>query len=451
MMRDLLSRALRKPSGESLRPLQFANEAGWYVRQGSLTRPPGPTARLAQALLGVAALLIACGRDTARGGAEAGAATMGMTAEEHARMLAGQTGATDTAGQALRQPVHLTAEQARAIGVTYTTVERGPLLRTVRTVGQVVPAEPNLAEITSKIEGFVEELFVDVTGALVEKGQPLLGVYSPMLVAAQEELLTARRLAAQVDSTAGEAWADARATLEAARRRLLYWDISADQVERLEQTEQVTKTLVLRAPFDGVVLEKAVVAGQAVSPGMNLYRLADLARVWIEGAVFEQDLAFVRVGASVRADIATYPGRTFTGRVSFVWPTLDTESRTARLRVEFSNPGGRLKPGMYATLLVDALVGQDVVHVPAQSVVMTGERNLVFVVTDTGALEPREVTVGQRAGERIQILDGVEPGQRIVASANFLVDAESRLGTGTGMAGMPGMPDMPMPGERKKP
>jgi Cu(I)/Ag(I) efflux system membrane fusion protein len=395
--------------------------------------------------------LIACGRDTARGGAETGAATMGMTAEEHTRMLAGQTGATDTAGQAIRQAVHLTAEQARAIGVTYTTVERGPLSRTVRTVGHVVPAEPNLAEITSKVEGFVEELHVNATGMLVAKGQPLLGLYSPMLVAAQEELLTARRLAAQVDSSAAEAWANARATLEAARRRLLYWDISADQVERLEQTEQVTKTLVLRAPFDGVVLEKAVVAGQAVSPGMKLYRLADLARVWIEGAVFEQDLAFVRVDSPVRAEIASYPGRAFSGRVSFVFPTLDTESRTARVRVEFSNSGGRLKPGMYATLLFDALVGQDVAHVPAQAVVMTGERNLVFVVTDAGALEPREVAVGQRAGDRMQILDGVTPGQRIVASANFLVDAESRLSTGTGMAGMPGMPDMPMPGERKKP
>ncbi|HEX9705424.1 MAG TPA: efflux RND transporter periplasmic adaptor subunit [Gemmatimonadales bacterium] len=341
-------------------------------------------------------------------------------------------------GQGERAPVHLTADQARAIGVTFTVVERGPMTRAVRTVGQVVPAEPNLAEITIKIDGFVEQLFVDATGMPVRRGQRLLSLYSPMLVAAQEELLSARRLAASVDSTDADAWRNAEALLEASRRRLSYWDISAEQIERLERSGEVTKTLTLTAPFNGIVLEKMVVAGQAVMPGMKLYRIADLSTVWIEGAVFEQDLAFVRVGAPVRAELAAYPGRAFDGRVSFVWPTVDEMSRTARVRVAFENPGGVLRPGMYATVFLEAPIGSDILNVPAEAIVMTGERNLVFVAGRDGALEPREVVLGARAGDRFQVLGGLAVGERIVASANFLVDAESRLGTG-GMAGMPGM------------
>lgn len=339
-----------------------------------------------------------------------------------------------------RVPVHLSAEQARAIGVAFTVVQRGPLTRTVRTVGQIVPAEPNLAEVTAKIDGFVEQLFVDATGAPVRRGQPLLTLYSPMLVAAQEELLAAHRLARAVDSTDVDAWRNAQTLIAASRRRLAYWDISADQIARLERTGEVTKALTLDAPVDGVVLEKMVVAGQAVSAGMKLYRIADLRTVWIEGAVFEQDVALVRVGTPARADVSAYPGQSFTGRVSFVAPTVDEQSRTVRVRVAFANPGGRLKPGMYATLFFDAVIGGggDVLQVPAEAVVQTGERNLVFVVGDGGALEPREIMLGPRAGRQFQVLSGLNGGERIVASANFLVDAESRLVTGAPASGMVG-------------
>ena len=340
-----------------------------------------------------------------------------------------------------RAPVHLGAEQARAIGVGFAAVERGPLGRSVRTVGQVVPAEPSLADVTTKIDGFVETLFVDAAGSAVRRGQPLLTLYSPMLVAAQEELLAAKRLAAAVDSTDREAWRNGQTLLDAARRRLSYWDISDAQIQRLERTGEATKTLTLNAPVDGIVLEKMVVAGQAVMPGMKLYRIADLSTVWIEGAVFEQDLALVGVGASVRAELTAYPGRAFDGRVGFVWPTVDLESRSARVRVAFRNPRGLLKPGMYATLFFETVVGRDVLSVPAEAVVMTGARNLVFVVGTHGALEPREVVVGARAGGRLQVLRGVAEGERIVAAANFLVDAESRLTSGAGVAGMPGMPE----------
>jgi membrane fusion protein, copper/silver efflux system len=338
-----------------------------------------------------------------------------------------------------RAPVHLTAEQARAVGVTFTVVQRGPLTRTIRSVGQVVPAEPNLAEITTKIDGFVDQLFVNATGTTVRRGQPLLTLYSPMLVAAQEELLAAKHLAAAVDSNDTEAWGNGQTLLAASRRRLVYWDISPEQIARVERTGEVTKTLALNAPVNGIVLEKMVVAGQSVMPGMKLYRIADLSTVWIEGAVFEQDLGAVRVGARVSAELAAYPGQRVDGRVSFVWPTVDEASRSGRVRVSFRNPEGRLRPGMYATLRFEAVVDRDALSVPAEAVVQTGERNLVFVVGESGALEPREVVLGVRAGERFQIDSGLAAGERIVASANFLVDAESRLVTGGGMANMPGM------------
>ena len=382
------------------------------------------------ALAGVA-LLVGC-----RGGGSAGSAdsTMGMSAEEHAQMTAG-------AGAAAREPVHLTAVQAQAIGVTYTTVTRGPLARVVRTGGQFVPAEPGRSDVTARIDGFVEELYVDATGQPVRKGQPLLALYSPMLVAAQEELLAALRLAATLDSSA-EAAQSARDLVAAGRRRLAYWDISSAQIEQLERTGQASKTLTLTAPSDGHVLEKMVVAGQAVMPGMTLYRIADLSTLWIEGEVFERDLALVGVGAAATAEVVAHPGRRFRGRVNFIWPVVDPQSRTARVRVALANRDGALKPGMYATLFFEGVVGSDVLSVPAEAVVMTGERNLVFVAQPDGLLVPREVTLGPRAGDRYQVLSGVAAGERIVASANFLVDAESRLTSG-GMAGMPGMPEMP--------
>lgn len=381
------------------------------------------------ALVGLIAALAACGSG------EQGAGTGGMSAEEHARMQAGApAGATPQ-----REPVHLTPAQAQAIGVTYTTVTRAPLTRTVRTVGQFVAAEPGLTDVTTRTDGFVEALYVDATGVPVHRGQPLLALYSPMLVAAQEELLTALRLAASVDS-GGEAARSAEALVAAARRRLAYWDISAAQIERLERTGQATRTLTLTAPFDGYVLEKMVVAGQSVMAGMKLYRIADLSTLWVEGEVFERDLALVRVGAPATAEVVAYPGRPFRGRVSFISPVMDPASRTARVRVAFANRGGALKPGMYATLFFEGGVGADALSVPGEAVVMTGERNLVFVVQPDGMLVPREVTLGPRAGDRYQVLAGVTEGERIVASANFLVDAESRLGaTGTPMPAMPGM------------
>jgi Cu(I)/Ag(I) efflux system membrane fusion protein len=380
----------------------------------------------------VAGLLLgACGKD------ESESPMAGMTAEEHARMQAGGTqGALDSTGAAVRQTVHLTAEQERALGVVYMVVGRETLIRAIRTVGRIEAPEPNVSDITPKIDGFVERLDVSYTGESVRRGQALLTLYSPMLVAAQEELLTAKRLVAQLDTSAGEAWRNAQVTLDAARRRLTYWDITAEQVARVESTGEVTKTLTLVSPVTGIVLEKNVVEGQRVTPGMRLYQLADLTSVWVEGEVFEQDLQFVHEGTQAHIEVAAYPGEHAMGRVSFVYPVVDVQSRTNRVRVTAPNPGLRLKPGMFATIYFDAEIG-NVLAVPMEAVVVTGERNLVFTRDADGMLHPREVVLGARSANRVQILSGLTEGETIVASANFLVDAESRLAsTGSAMPGM---------------
>jgi Cu(I)/Ag(I) efflux system membrane fusion protein len=409
-------------------------------------------------IVGLAAVAAAC-----KGKQEEPSPMAGMTAEEHAKMQAGGTqGAMDSTGQAMRQAVHLTSAQERALGVVYTTVRRDTLTKTVRTVGEIMPAEPLIADVTPKIEGFVERLLVNTTGESVRRGQPVLAIYSPALVAAQEEFLTAKRLATRVDSSAQEAWRAAQETLDAARRRLAYWDITDDQIDRLERTGEVSKTLTLVSPVTGIVLDKDVLEGQRVMPGQRLYRIADLSQVWVEGEVFEQDLHLIREGARAHIEVAAYPGEHVMGRVSFVYPTVNVQSRTNRVRVTVPNRNLRLKPGMFATIYFDAQIGQDILAVPMEAVVVTGERNLVFVRDSTGTLLPRRVVLGTRAGDRVQVLSGLQEGETIVSSANFLVDAESRLAsTGGGMPGMqhggpgmqhemtgakkdsmPGMPDM---------
>lgn len=383
-------------------------------------------------LVTLPALALACG-----GGEESErAASMEMTPEEHARMQAGGQGAVDSTGAAVRQPVHLTPAQENALGVVYQTVGSRPLERTIRTVGRLVAAEDRVADVTLKVEGFVEQLYVSTTGEAVRRGQPLLTLYSPELVAAQEELLTALRLASRVDEGAEEAWRSAQSMLEAARRRLSYWDVSDDQIERIEQTGEVTKTLTLRSPVSGIVLEKVVLEGQRVTPGVQLYQIADLSSVWVEGDVFEQDLQFIELGSQSHIEVAAYPGEHFMGRVSFVYPTVDMASRTNRVRVTLDNPDLRLKPGMFATMFFDTKL-PDALAVPLEAVLVTGERNLVFVRDAEGMLQPREVVLGPRAGDYVQILAGLESGETIVGSANFLVDAESRLSSTGGT--MPGM------------
>lgn len=381
------------------------------------------------------ATLVALGTACARTPDEA--AQMGMTAEEHARMLAGAPAtAADTTPEGEVAPIHLTTAEERALGVRYATPRRETLIRPVRTVAALSAPEPGIVDVTPKIEGYVERLYVATTGERVQAGQPLLELYSPVLVAAQEELLTARRLVDAVDPSATEARRNAESTLIAARRRLAYWDISDAQIERLERSGEVAKTLTLAAPTNGVVLDKDVLRGQRVMPGMRLYRVADLSRVWAEAEVFERDLRLIAPGTPVHLEVEAYPGEHLMGEVAFVHPVVDQRTRTARVRVVISNSRARLKPGMFATLYFDAIVGRDVLTLPADAVLSTGERNVVFVRGTDGTLTPRPVVVGDRAADRVVILSGLADGETVVAAANFLVDAESRLRVGAGT--MPG-------------
>jgi RND family efflux transporter MFP subunit len=329
-------------------------------------------------------------------------------------------------GATAAAPVRLTPELAQRIGITYATAEAGPMISVVRTVGDIAYDETRLVSVNPKIEGWVEKLYVDFTGAPVAKGQPLMAIYSPMLVSAQEELILARRLL----DDAGESEAattNARELLEAARRRLSYWDISAAEIARIERTRTPQKTVLLRAPASGVVVEKAVYQGQRIMPGMELYRIADLSTVWLEGEVFEKDLALIRVGSRARLTFETYPGETFTGSVAYVYATMTTESRTGRIRIELRNPGLRFKPGMYANMEFQVSVHRDGIHIPRSAILQTGERTIVFVREADGSLTPRQVTAGAATTEHIEIMSGLAAGEVVVASANFLVDAESNM------------------------
>ncbi len=356
-------------------------------------------------------------------------------------------GAAPAADSAM--PVMLTAESARRIGVTYAPVLLGPLETEIRTVAQVTFDETRMKTISPKIDGWVEELYVNYTGQPVQPGQPLLSIYSPMLVSAQQELLLARRLTTDVADGTPEARSGAAELRESARRRLALWDIPENEIDRIEQTGEVRKTLVLRSPVGGVVIEKNVLAGQRMMAGDALYQVADLSKVWLEGEVFERDLASVRLGQQVTAEFESLPGQHRTGRITLIYPTLNPETRTARVRVELANPQFVLKPGMYATIRVTGTgpgTGpESVLSVPRSAVLSTGARNLVFVKRHDGVLEPRDVVPGLTTADRMQILQGLTVGDTVVASATFLIDAESNLGSALGgMANMPGM-DMGAP------
>ncbi len=369
------------------------------------------------------------------------------------KSAAGETGGHNhgaVASNTAATPVHLTPEQARRIGVTYATVEAGPMLSVFRTVGTVAYDETRLVIVNPKIEGWVEKLYVDFTGAPVTKGQPLMAVYSPMLVSAQEELILARKLLDGAGASEGAA-TNARELLAASRRRLSYWDIPMSEIDRIERSGTTQKSLMLRAPASGLVVEKAVFQGQRIMPGMDLYKIADLSTVWVEGEVFEKDLALIQLGSRARITFDSYPGEAFSGKVSYVYPTVTADSRTGRIRIELPNPRLRLRPGMYANMEFQVAVHRQGIHVPRSAVLQTGERTLVFVRADDGMLVPREIRAGAVTTEHVEVLSGLKVGEVVVSSANFLIDAESNLGAAAGaMQGMDtNKPAVPAPQKKQ--
>jgi Cu(I)/Ag(I) efflux system membrane fusion protein len=289
------------------------------------------------------------------------------------------------------------------------------------------------------VDGWVERLFLDFTGESVRIGDPLFSLYSPMLVSAQQELLLAKRLRTSVAGGSQDAIRGADELLESARRRLLYWEVPAADVAQIETSGEIRKALTFRSPVHGVVIEKAVLGGQRIMAGETVYRIADLSTVWLEGEIFERDLPAVSLGLQVVAEFPALPGEPRTGRIAYVSPTLNPDTRTARVRVELANPRLALKPGMYATFYFSAATGP-VLSVPRSAILSTGKRDLVFVHLANGTLIARDVTLGLATDERIEILSGLTVADTVVASATFLVDAESNLATLLGgMGNMPGM------------
>lgn len=354
------------------------------------------------------------------------------SSHDHAAMAAEASGET--------QPVMLSATDARRIGVTFAVASLEPVTHEVRAVGELVVDETRIHSVAPKLDGWIEQLYVDYLGREVRAGEPMFSVYSPALVAAEEELLLARRLAGRVRAGTPDAVSGATDLVESARQRLRAWDVSDADIASVEEAGRALRTVTVRAPASGVVVDKQVVAGQSIASGQTLFRIADLSSLWLDAEVFEQDLSAVRLGMQVTAEMRALPGVERPGRVTFVAPMLDPSTRTARIRVQLPNTRRDLKPGMFATVRFSAPSQSGLVSVPRSAVLSTGERSIVFVKRSDGMLEPRLVSLGVASDDRMQVLRGLAVGDTVVSSATFLVDAESSLGTALGgMGDMPGM------------
>jgi len=333
--------------------------------------------------------------------------------------------------------VKISAEKQQLIGVQTGFVESRDVQKAIRTVGQIAYAEPRLAYVTTKFEGYIEDLFVDYTGKLVEKGRPLFSVYSPELVSTQEEYLLALRAQKSLEqSTIGEVTASANTLLESAKWRLRLWDISDKQIAELERAGKITKTLNIYSPIRGYVVEKMALAGLKVMPGMNLYQIADLSTVWVLADVYEYEIPSLKIGQEATITLSYYPGEVFKGRVTYIYPYLTADTRTVKVRVELANSGEKLKPQMYANVELQSGYGKQLT-VPEEAVLDAGNEQIVFVAHEGGYFEPRQVELGAKAQDRYIVLSGLSEGEKVVTSGNFLIDSESRLKSAlSGMAGM---------------
>ena len=322
--------------------------------------------------------------------------------------------------------ITLTAERRQEIGVRTAPAERKPIHKTLRAVGRVAYDESGLAEVSTKTGGWIERLYADATGMKVNRGSPLFTMYSPELYSAQEEYLTALRSQA----TARQSPAPDRADylVEAARNRLRLLDVSEKQLEQIAAGGKPVKDLPFLSPVTGYVIEKNVVAGASVEPKAMLFRIANLDRVWIEAEFYSSELELVKIGAMAIITFPYQPGQQIAGQVSYVYPYLDATSRTGRVRIALKNPGLELKPDMYANVELSVDLGERLV-VPKSAVLPAGDRTFVFLDLGEGQLRPQRVQTGVEADENVEIVSGLNPGDLIVTSGNFLIAAESRLKT----------------------
>ena len=349
--------------------------------------------------------------------------------------------------EAERGQVVIAPGKVQKLGVRSEPAITRALDRMVAAAGRIEVDERRVFAVAPKFEGWVEGLFVDATGQAVAKGQPLFEVYSPELVSAQREYAIASHAVDALRGGDAEARAGMQRLAESSLSRLRNWDISDEQVRMLAQTGEAKRTLTFRSPVSGIVMEKKAVRGMRFMPGDTLYQIADLSSIWVIADVYEQDIALVRPGARATVRVDAYPDRTFAGRITYVYPTMKPETRTVPVRLEIANPGLLLKPAMFARVELPAGGGAKVLAVPVSAVIDSGARQIVLVQKAEGRFEPREVKLGMRTDQYVQILQGIDEGERVVVAANFLIDAESNLkaavggfghaghGQGTGPAG----------------
>ncbi len=332
--------------------------------------------------------------------------------------------------------VFVSPERQQISGVRFGRVEYRTLDRVIRTVGRMEFDEKKIFTVNPKIGGWIEELYIDYTGKMVRKGQPLLTIYSPELVAAQEEVLLALKAKKILGSSPiAEVAEGGERLLQGARRRLLLWDITSKQLETLEQTGEIKKSMVLYSPADGFVMEKMAYKGMSLMPGTALYKIGDLSSIWVIGDIYEYELPFIKIGDQAKITLAYFPGETFEGTATYIYPSLDPKTRTAKVRFDLPNPEFKLKPEMWANVELKIPLGRKLV-IPEEAVMDSGTMQMVFVDRGQGHFESRHIQVGSKAEGYYEVLSGLKEGEKVVTSANFLIDSESQLKGG--MAGMGG-------------
>jgi len=333
----------------------------------------------------------------------------------------------------------ITPEKQQLIGVQYGEVELLPLSQTIRAVGRLAYDETRITRVHSKTSGWIEKIYVDYTGELVRKNQPLLSVYSPELLATQEEYLLALRARDQLGASSfKEVAAGTGSLLSAARKRLELWDITEAQIAELEKTRKPARAVDLYSTANGFVIARNAYEKQRIAPETELYALADLSTIWVMADVYEFEATQVHIGQSMQMTLAAFPGRTFYGKVTYIYPQVDNATRTLKVRAEFPNPNYALKPDMYADVELRVDYGKRP-SVPQEAVLDSGSEKIVFVALDGGYFEPRHVQLGDKVGTRFVVLGGLRAGERIVTSGNFLIDSESRMKSALNDMGMPGM------------
>ena len=324
-------------------------------------------------------------------------------------------------------PINIGPDKQQLIGVTTDEVAVKPFVKTIRAVGWVDYREPSLFTVNAKFEGWAEKLYVDYTGQLVKKGQPLLEIYSPELVSAQEEYLLARKAGGMISGSGSEeVKGDAASLLSASRRKLELWDISGDQIAGLEKSGTAKKTLTLNAPSAGFVIEKGVSQGDKIMSGQELYKIADLSQVWVYADIYENEIPLIKVGQMARIGLSYFPGQEFSSPVDYIYPSLAGDIRTAKARFTIPNPDGVLKPQMFTNVEIKINLGSRLA-IPTAAVIDTGVRQIVYVDRGEGNFEPREVVPGLRSEDMVEIIRGLRAGEQVAASANFLIDSEAQL------------------------